>query len=146
MAGVALPFAVLAISGSASDIGYVSASSMVAMMAFLLFGGAVADRLPRHQVIVAASVLMALAQGAAATLVLTGHAQVWQLAALAAASGAGFGFFMPAAQGLLPQTVDASQLRQANAMNRVGINTAQISGAALGGIIVGSPGPAGAGR
>jgi predicted MFS family arabinose efflux permease len=49
---------------------------------------------------------------------------------------------MPAAQGLLPQTVDASQLRQANAMNRVGINTAQISGAALGGIIVGSPGPA----
>lgn len=141
MAGVALPFAVLAISGSASDIGYVSASSMVAMMAFLLFGGAVADRLPRHQVIVAASVLMALAQGAAATLVLTGHARVWQLAALAAVSGAGFGFFMPAAQGLLPQTVEASQLRQANAMNRVGINTAQISGAALGGIIVGFAGP-----
>ena len=141
MAGIALPFAVLAIGGSASDIGYVSASSMVAMMAFLLFGGAVADRLPRHQVIVAAGVLMALAQGAAATLVLAGHARVWELAALAAVTGAGFGFFMPAAQGLLPQTVDASQLSQANAMSRVGINTAQISGAAAGGIVVGFAGP-----
>jgi MFS family permease len=99
MAGVALPFAVLAISGSASDIGYVSASSMVAMMAFLLFGGAVADRLPRHQVIVAASVLMALAQGAAATLVLTGHARVWQLAALAAVSGADSASLCPPRKG-----------------------------------------------
>jgi MFS family permease len=138
---VALPFAVLAIDGSASDIGYVSASSMVAMMAFLLFGGAVADRLPRHRLIVAADTLLALTQASAAILVLTGHARVWELAALAAVGGAGFGFFMPAAQGLLPQTVDAAQLSQANAMNRVGSNSAQIGGAALGGVIVGLAGP-----
>jgi MFS family permease len=139
---VALPFAVLAIGGSASDIGYVSASSMVAMMAFLLFGGAVADRLPRHRLIVAADSLLALAQAASAVLVLTGHARAWELAALAAVSGAGLGFFMPAAQGLLPQTVDdAAQLSQANAMSRVGANSAQIGGAAIGGIIVGLAGP-----
>jgi MFS family permease len=77
MAGVALPFAVLAIGGSPADIGYVATSSLVAMMVFLLIGGAVADRLPRHRVLVAADVEMALAQAAAAGLVLAGQARPW---------------------------------------------------------------------
>ena len=141
MAGVALPFAVLAIGGSPADIGYVATSSLVAMMAFLLIGGAVADRLPRHQVLVAADVVMALAQASAAGLLLAGHARPWQLAALAAVSGAALGFFLPAAQGLLPQTVSEDLLSQANAMNRVGSSLAQISGAAAGGIIVAAAGP-----
>lgn len=141
MAGVALPFAVLAIGGSPADIGYVATSSLLAMMAFLLIGGAVADRLPRHQVLVAAELLMALAQAVAAGLVLAGQARPWQLAALAAASGAGLGFFMPAATGLLPQTVGEAQLSQANAMNRVGSSLAQICGAAAGGIVVAVTGP-----
>ena len=140
-AGVALPFAVLRISKSPSDIGYVSASSLVAMMVFLLIGGAVADRLPRHRVLIAADLVMAAAQGASAALVLAGVARAWQLAVLAALRGAGFGFFMPAAQGLLPQTVEASQLSKANAWNRVGANGAQISGAALGGVVVALAGP-----
>lgn len=140
-AAVAVPFAVLKISGSPSDIGYVGASSLVAMMVFLLLGGAVADRLPRHQVLIAADLVMAAAQAVSAVLVLAGAARAWQLAVLAALRGAGFGFFMPAAQGLLPQTVDGSQLSQANALSRVGANAAQISGAALGGVVVGLAGP-----
>jgi MFS family permease len=48
---------------------------------------------------------------------------------------------MPASQGLLPQTVDNDQLSQANAISRVGYNSAQISGAAVGGITVGLAGP-----
>jgi hypothetical protein len=58
--------------------------------AFLLLGGVVADRLPRHQVIAAANALQAAAQGTSAALLLTGHAHIWQLAACAAGTGAGF--------------------------------------------------------
>lgn len=141
MAGVALPFAVLAIGGSPADIGYVATSSLLAMMAFLLLGGAVADRLPRHRVLVAADAVMAVAQGISAGLVLTGQAQPWELALLAAVAGAALGFFMPAAQGLLPQTVSEDQLSQANAVNQVGVNLARISGAAAGGIVVAVAGP-----
>jgi MFS family permease len=114
---------------------------MVAMMAFLLIGGAIADRLPRHQVLVAADLVMASAQAVAAILVLTGEARPWQLAVLAVVLGAGLGFFLPAATGLLPQTVGETQLSQANAVNRVGPGTAQISGAAAGGIVVALAGP-----
>lgn len=141
IATVALPFAVLAVSGSASDVGFVAAAQLAAMAVFLLWGGVIADRLPRHQVIMAADALQAVAQALSAILVLTGSARIWELVTLATVRGTGFGFYLPAAQGLLPQTVSADHLGQANAMNRVGTNTAQIGGAALGGVIVGLIGP-----
>jgi len=138
---VAIPFAVLGIGGSASDVGYVATAELIPLIAFLLLGGVVADRLPRHKVMVTANALQALAQGSSAALLLTGHARVWQLAALAAAGGVGIGFYYPAEQGLLPQTVPADQRPQANALDRIGRNAASIGGAALGGLLVGLAGP-----
>jgi len=137
---VAIPFAVLAIGGSAADVGYVAAAVMVPALIFPL-GGVVADRLPRHQVMMAANALQALAQGAAAALVLTGQAQVWELVVLAAVRGVGYAFYFPAAEGLLPQTVPADQRAAANAMDRIGRNASQIGGSALGGILVALAGP-----
>ena len=141
IAAVAMPFAVLRSGGSAGDVGYVAAAELIAMIATLLLGGAIADRAPRHQVMLAAEALQAVAQGVAAALLLTGQARVWQLAAAAAAGGAGFGFSYPAAQGLLPQTVPSSHLAEANALFRTGRNAASIGGAALGGILTGLAGP-----
>lgn len=133
---VAIPFAVLGIGGSASDVGYVAAARLIPAVAFLLLGGAIADRLPRHQVIVAANALQALAQGTSAVLLLTGHASAWALAGLAAVTGAGTGLYFPAAEGLMPQTVPENQRPQANALDRTGQNAASIGGAALGGVLV----------
>jgi MFS family permease len=138
---VAIPFAVLRIGGSASAVGYVATAKLIPLIAFLLLGGVVADRLPRHQVMFAANLLQALAQGSSAALILTGHARVWQLAVLAAAGGIGFGFYYPAEQGLLPQTVPADQRAQANALDRTSRNAAGIGGMALGGLLVALAGP-----
>ena len=141
IATVAMPFAVLRSGGSASDVGYVAAADLTAMISTLLLGGTIADRAPRQQVMMAAEALQAVAQGIAAVLLLAGQAHVWQLAAVAAAGGAGFGFYYPAAQGLLPQTVPSGQLAQANALFRTGRNAASIGGAALGGILTSLAGP-----
>ncbi len=138
---VAIPFAVLAIGGSASDVGYVATAMLLPMLLFLLVGGVAGDRLPRHKVMMAANGLQSAAQGAAAILVLTGHARVWELLALAAARGVGLGLYYPASQGLLPQTVPADQRAQADAISRTGRNSAGIAGAALGGVLVGVAGP-----
>ena len=141
VAFVAIPFAVLAIGGSASDVGYVATASLIPMLVFLLFGGVAGDRLPRHKVMMAANSLQALAQGVSAILILTHHAFVWELLILAAARGTGLGFYFPAAQGLLPQTVPEEHRAQANAISRTGRNSAGIGGAALGGLLVGLAGP-----
>jgi len=137
---VAIPFAVLAIGGSAADVGYVAAAVMVPALIFPL-GGVVADRLARHQVMMAANILQAVAQAAAAALVLTGRAQVWELAVLAFARGVGYVFYFPAEAGLLPQTVPAEQRAAANAMDRIGRGASQIGGSALGGVLVSLAGP-----
>jgi MFS family permease len=138
---VALPFAVLSVGGSAADVGYVATAALVPMSAMLLAGGVIADRLPRHKVMAAANAVQASARGGAAVLVLTGQARVWQLIVLTALGGAGTGLFLPASQGLLPQTVPADQLAAANAIDRTGRNTAMIGGAALGGLLTGLAGP-----
>ena len=138
---LAIPFAVLALGGSASEVGYVAAAKAIPLIGVLLLGGVVADRLPRHQVILAANTLQAAAQGSTAALVLTGRAEVWQLAALAAAGGVGLGFYYPASQGLLPQTVPADQRAPANALNRTGLSVASIGGSALGGLLIAVAGP-----
>jgi len=138
---VAIPFAVLSIGGSAADVGYVTAAAMLPVIVFLLLGGVIADRLPRQQVVAGANVLQALAQAGSAALVLTGRAQVWELMALAAVRGIGMGFYFPAVTGLLPQTVPEPHRPQANALARIGQNTALITGSALGGVLVGVAGP-----
>jgi MFS family permease len=88
-----------------------------------------------------ANLLQALAQAGSAALVLTGQAQVWELMALAAVRGIGMGFYFPASVGLLPQTVPEPHRPQANALARIGQNTALITGSALGGVLVGVAGP-----
>jgi predicted MFS family arabinose efflux permease len=141
MASVAVPFAVLASGGSVSDVGFVAAAGLVPTVVFLLFGGVLADRLPRQQVMFAANVGQGIAQGGFALLVLSGNARLWEMMVLTAARGCAFGFYMPAAQGLLPQTVPAGQIASANAVRRLGLNGAQIGGAAVGGIVVAAVGP-----
>jgi MFS family permease len=76
MATVAVPFAVLRSGGSASDIGFVAAAGLLPMVVFLLFGGVLADRLPRQQVMVMANLVQGAAQGVFALLVLTGQARI----------------------------------------------------------------------
>jgi hypothetical protein len=110
---------VLRIGGTASDIGYVATAELIPVIAVLLLGGVIADWLPRHQAIVAANALQALAQGTSAALVLTGHAHVWQLAALAAAGGAGIGFYYPAGPGW-GLAIDAASFAIAGAL-RIGM-------------------------
>ena len=45
---VALALFVIDLTGSATDLGFVLASYTVPLIGFLLIGGVVADRLPRH--------------------------------------------------------------------------------------------------
>jgi MFS family permease len=142
MAPVALAFAILnTLHGSATDIGIVLAVRQVAVIVLILFGGVWADRLPRHHVMVASNIVSGASQAVVATLLLTGHAQLWQLALLAAVNGGSSAFFFPASTGIVPQTVPVTMLQQANATLRLAVNSTNITGTALGGIVVAATSP-----
>jgi MFS family permease len=140
-ANVALAFAVLDLTGSKADLGFVLAARSLPQVLFLLVGGIWADRLPRHRVMVVSNVVSGLSQGAIAVLLLTGQAEVWQLLVLAAVNGLSSAFFFPAATGIVPQTVPQRMLQQANAILRLGQNASWIGGAALGGLVVAATSP-----
>jgi len=134
---VALAFAVLDLTGSVSDLGLVLAAQTVPMVAFVLVGGVWADRLPRQRVMLASDVVRGVAQGLTAALLLTGTARIWHLLILQAIYGAALAFFNPASTGLVPQTISAPRLQQANALLGLSRNAAGIVGpAAAGGLVV----------
>jgi MFS family permease len=136
IAPVALAFAVLDLTGSKTDLGLILACREIPLIVFLLVGGIWADRLPRNRVMVGANAASALAQGGTAALLITGNAEIWHLAALAALNGGASAFFFPASAGVIPQTVPAPILQQANALLALAVNSALIGGAAIAGFLV----------
>ncbi len=142
IAPIALAFAVLDVSHSAGALGVVLAARSIPNVVFMLVGGVVSDRLPRHLVMVTANSLCALTQAMAATLLVSGHAHVWQLAAIEAVNGTAAAFLLPAQTGVLPSLVSTAELPQANALSGFIRSAAMIGGGAAAGVIVGFAGPA----
>ena len=141
LASIAITFAVLDLTGSATDLGLVLAARTLPQALFLLFGGVVADRFPRHRVLVAASILSAATQAVAAVLLLSDQATIGWLAVLGAMNGAASAFLFPASAGLLPQTVPPALLQSANVVLRMFFTAAGILGVSLGGVLVAGVGP-----
>lgn len=141
IAPIALAFAVLDIGGSVSDLGIVVASRSLFNVAFLLIGGVLADRYSRSRVLVSSSLVAAISQAIVAWLVLEGSATVMSLALLGTLNGAAAGIALPASSALVPQTVPAQNLRQANALIQLGIYSGTVIGASLGGILIAAVGP-----
>ncbi len=141
---VALSFAVLELTGSATDLGFVLAAHILPLVSFVLVGGVWADRLPRNLVMLASDVVRGASQATVAVLLLTGVAELWHLILLAAVYGTAEAFFQPAATGLVPSTVSQGRLQQANALLGLSRSAGFVVGPALAGVIVaaGSPGAA----
>ncbi|AUG81432.1 MFS transporter [Kitasatospora sp. MMS16-BH015] len=140
-APIATAFAVLAGGGGTAEVGYVTGARLLPTVLFLLLGGALADRLPRHRVMVAANGFNALTQALLAALVLSGHAGLWALLVLSAAGGIGQAFYGPASQGVIMASIAPEHSTRAFSLYRMAQNAAQIGGAALGGALTAAVGP-----
>jgi MFS family permease len=140
-APIALAFAVLDLTGSAGDLGLVVAARTLPNVVFLLFGGVLADRLPKHRLMVLSCVAAAVTQAAVAALVLTDSATVPLLIGFALVNGTVSALSLPASAAILPLTVPADIRQQANALSRLSLNGAAIIGAPTGGIVVAGIGP-----
>jgi MFS family permease len=137
----ALAWAVLDLTGSARDLGFVIAAKTAPLVIFLLVGGVFADRLPRRAVMLTADVARMAVQAATAALLLSHTAHVWELIALQALAGTGTAFFNPASTGLTPMTVTAGRLQEANALRGMSMGLTQFAGPALAGILIVTVGP-----
>ncbi|MFH8726958.1 MFS transporter [Streptomyces termitum] len=138
---IATTWAVFESGGDAGDVGMVAMARFLPLVLFLLIGGAVADRIPRHRVMVAANALNFVSQAVFAVLVLSGTAELWQMMVLTGLCGTGQAFFNPAAEAMLMSSVTGEQASRAFAFYRMAMHGAGIGGAALGGALVAFVGP-----
>jgi MFS family permease len=141
IAPVALAFAVLDLTGSTTDLGIVVAARSVMNVLLLLYGGVLADRLPRRLLLVGAASASAVTQALVAALVLAGGASVWSLAVLSAVNGAVAGIGFPASLAMVSQTVPPAMLASTNASLRLGLNASNVVGVSIGGLLVATVGP-----
>jgi MFS family permease len=144
IAPIALAFGVIDSGGSAGDLGLVVAAGSIPFALFALAAGVYGDRIPRRSVMLASDGVRAVVQCITGTLLLTGNAEVWQLAALAAVYGTADAFFWPAMNGLLPETIESDRLQEANALLGGTQSLSNILGPVIAGILIVAVDPGGA--
>ena len=141
MTPVAVIFAVLETTGSAGDLGIVLAAFTLSHAVFILVGGVWGDRLERRLVMLSCDLIRAAAQLTLAALLIAGSPRLWEFVVLAVIIGSAGSFFGPASTGLIPQTISAGRLQQANALIALTRSGSWIVGPALSGVIVSAAGP-----
>lgn len=141
MATVALAFAVLDLTDSATALGQVLAAHTVAMVAFLLLGGVIGDRFPRVAVLQGSNLSAGLTQAVMAALVISDRDELWMLILLAALNGAGDAVGMPALASMMPQLVPRDQLQTALALVSLSRGGLSVVGPSLGALLVVTAGP-----
>lgn len=142
---VAMVWQVIELGGGPVQLSAVAAAAAVGLLAAVLVGGAVADRVPQRRILMTVELCKALLVGTAAVLSLTGVLEVRHLVVVALLLGMADGFFYPAYSAMLPSILPADQLLAANGIEgvlRPGIQ--QAAGPAVAGVIIAllSPGHA----
>lgn len=136
-APVALAFGILDLPGAtASTLSVVLTAEAVPMIAFMLVGGVIADRLPRQRVMTAGEFIMAAGFFALAVMLLTGWTPLPALATAAAITGVATAVTFPALTGIIPEVVPRDRLQTGNALLGLGANASRVAGAVLGGATV----------
>ena len=136
LAPIAVAFAILDNGGGATAVGLSFAAWTLAQVAMLAFGGVVGDRVARRTVMIGSDVASTAVRTTMGVLLISGHAQVWQLIALQACGGAAVAFYSPASYGLVREVVPEEMLQKANGLLAIARYAAFPLGAAIGGSIV----------
>ena len=143
MQQVAQAWLVLQLTGSALDLGFVSALQTFPVLFVSAFGGVLADRLKKRNLMVAtqtSQMLLALILG---VLVSTHLVQLWHVYVLATLLGLSNAFDMPTRQSFMIEMVGREDLMNAVALQSMQFNAARIVGPALAGVLIAAIGVTG---
>ncbi|WP_327353918.1 MFS transporter [Streptomyces sp. NBC_01304] len=139
---LALSFAVLSVTRSASAMAIVLASAMVPKLLLLPIGGVAGDWFNAKTVALTTDVIRAASQLFVGYELLSGEPQLWQLALAEAIGGAASAFALPTLPSLITGTVEKKeQLHRANALLGVVTTSSRVGGPVVAAVLVGLAGP-----
>jgi MFS family permease len=142
MQQTAMSWLVYQMTGSKFLLGVVAAVGSAPMMLFSLWGGALADRHPKRNIILGAQIAQMIPAFVLAALAWTGTATTWLIVVIAAVNGVAMGFDMPARQAFTVEMTSREDLLNAISLNSSIFNGARVVGPSIAGIVIGSVGTA----
>mgnify|MGYP006342483097 CR=1 FL=1 len=116
MWAVVMVYAVIAAGGGPLQLSLVATASAAGLLICAIPGGIVADRAPRRLVLRVVEGVNLLAIASVVIGGLAGPVPIWHLVIVAAALGAGAGFFYPAYSAILPRILPPTHLLAANGL------------------------------
>jgi MFS family permease len=134
---VGLAWAVYQLTGSTAAMGIVLAANGLPEIAFALFGGTLADRLPRRAVVLAADSVAALVTWGLAVVSARHGLSMSLLVTAAFLLGVVTAFYRPAYSAMNRDLIAEEDFRAANAVLSISGNVARVLGPAIGGIAYG---------
>jgi MFS family permease len=127
---------VLDLTGSAADLGIVTALQSLPVLVIGLFGGVVADWMPKRRLIIITQTVQMVLALTLGLLVAFDMVQMWQLYVLATLLGIANAFDMPARQAFVVEMVGRDDLMNAVALGSMQFNAARIVGPAVAGFSI----------
>jgi MFS family permease len=133
MQNLAQGWLVYEITGSALLMGTVNVCGSLPMLLFTLWGGVIADRIPKSRILLVTQALLMFLALALAALAAGPWVRFWHVLVLATLGGVVMAFDMPARQSMLIELVGEEDLMNAVALNSSVFNGARIVGPMIAG-------------
>jgi MFS family permease len=124
------------LTDSASALGLVAVASAVPMLLVSAFGGVVADRYSKRQVLLIAQGAIAIVNAIFAAMIVADLVQFWHLVVGAVLQGVMMSIVMPVRQALTPQLVPRHKLMNAVSLQMGGMNLTRVVGPAIAGLTI----------
>jgi MFS family permease len=137
MQQVAQAWLVLDLTQDPFVLGLVTALAFLPVLVLGLFGGLIADALPKRQTLMVTQSIQMLLAFALFGLVVTDTVQVWQILVLALLLGITNAVDMPTRQAFTVEMVGREDVANAVALNSAVFNGARIVGPAIAGLTIG---------
>jgi MFS family permease len=138
MQQVALSWLVLDLTGDPFVLGVVTALAFLPVLVLGLFGGVIADALPKRTTLVVTQVVQMTLAFVLFGLVVTEAIVIWQILVLAALLGVTNAVDMPTRQAFTVEMVGREDVANAVALNSAIFNGARIVGPAIAGLTIGA--------
>lgn len=140
---VVMALQVIALADDPAALSLVATCLAGGMLAFILVGGIVADRVSQRAIIITVEAVNLAAVAAVAALGALGALRLWHMAVASAVLGAGAAFFFPAYSAYLPRIVAPQHLLAANGIEgTIRPTLGQAMGPGSAGVLVGATVPA----
>jgi MFS family permease len=117
-------------------LGYATALQFLPSLLLSPVGGALADRFPKHVLMLITQSVMAVTALALGLLIVTGTVELWHVYLCALIEGTAAAFDAPARQSFVSEMVPREHLPNAIGLNSTSFNTARLIGPGIAGVLI----------